>query len=148
MAMQNIKVTVDALVFSNSDGHLQLLLIKRKNDPFKGLWAFPGGFVDDDEELETAALRELHEETGMRLPAIKQLHTFGKVGRDPRFRTVSVVYYTFVHAHDHQVRGGDDAAEAQWVTVKDIHELAFDHFEILEFALQQLKDRLPSTATS
>ena len=126
------------MVFSRSDEHLQILLVQRKNDPFKGQWAIPGGFVNDEEELEAAAIRELHEETGMQLPAMKQLHTFGKVGRDPRFRTVSVTYYAFVDAKGHKVKGGDDAADAQWVNVKDIATLAFDHKEVLELALHEL----------
>ncbi len=142
MLNQNIKVTTDAMVFSKGAEHLQILLVKRKNEPFKGMWAFPGGFVEDDEELETAATRELEEETGMKLPGMTQLHTFGKLGRDSRFRTVSVVYYAFADAKDHKVAGGDDAADAQWVNVKDLTELAFDHMEILEFALQELKNEL------
>ena len=142
MYPQNIKVTVDALVFSNAGASLQLLLVKRKNDPSKGMWAFPGGFVEDNEELETAAIRELEEETDIKLTAMQQLHTFGKVGRDSRGRTVSVVYYAFVHAKDHPPKGGDDAAEAQWVNIKDITALAFDHKEILDFALQKLANEL------
>ena len=127
------------MVFSQGGEHLQLVLVKRKYDPFKGMWALPGGFVNDDEELEAAAIRELEEETGMKLPAIKQLHTFGKVGRDPRGRTVSVTYYAFVNVKDHPVTGGDDAAEARWVNIKDITEMAFDHMDVLEFAMKTLE---------
>src|SRR3954468_12372163 len=100
MLDQNIKVTADAMVFSGSGANLQLLLIKRKNEPFKGMWAFPGGFVEDDEDLEPAAIRELEEETGLKVPALQQLYTFGKPKRDPRGRTVSVVYYTFIERID------------------------------------------------
>ena len=139
---QNIRLTTDALVFSKNGGHLQLLLIERGNEPFKGMWAFPGGFVEDDEDLEPAAIRELHEETGLLLPGLKQLHTFGTPGRDPRGRTVSIVYYALVNAEDHAVKGGDDAAHAQWVNVKDIAAMAFDHKEILDFALQALAEEL------
>ena len=142
MYPQNIKIAADSLVFSKSNGQLQLLLIERGNEPFKGMWAFPGGFVEDDEDLEAAALRELHEETGMELHTMKQLHTFGTPGRDPRGRTVSVVYYAVVDADEHSVKGGDDAAAASWVNVKDITALAFDHKEVLNFALQLLKDEL------
>jgi len=142
MLIQNIKVAADAMVFAKGAEHLQLLLIKRKNDPFKGMWALPGGFVEDDEELEAAAIRELEEETGLKLPAMKQLYTFGKVGRDPRGRTISVTYYGFVNAGEHEVKGNDDAAEARWVNVKDITDMAFDHIEVLEFALQELVDLL------
>ncbi len=142
MYPQNIKLTVDALVFSKKDGHWQLLLIERGNEPFKGLWAFPGGFVEDDEDLEPAAIRELQEETGMLLPAMKQLHTFGTPGRDPRGRTVSVVFYAFADAAHHTVKGADDAAHAEWVNVKDITAMAFDHKQVLDFALQVLQAHL------
>jgi 8-oxo-dGTP diphosphatase len=105
------------------------------------MWALPGGFVEDGEELEAAALRELKEETGMELLAMNQFHTFGKVGRDPRFRTVSVVYYAFVNPAEYSIQGGDDAAEAAWKNIADIHELAFDHKEVLAYALQQLTNK-------
>ena len=138
MFQQNIYVAADALVFCKTGNDLYLLLIKRGNDPFKGMWAFPGGFVDEHEELEAAAIRELHEETGLKVESMTQLHTFGKVGRDSRFRTVSVVYYAFVDQMDTSVNGGDDAAHAEWVNVKDITSLAFDHKECLDLALNQL----------
>ena len=141
MAEQNIKLTTDALVFSKG-AELQLLLIERKNDPGKGMWAFPGGFVENDEELEDCAIRELHEETGLKLDAMKQLTTVGTVGRDSRFRTVSVVYYAFADAASHQVAGGDDAADARWVNVQDIKEMAFDHKAIMDFALSALSEEL------
>ena len=142
MLNQNIKIAADSMIFSKSGDHLQLLLIRRGNDPFKGMWALPGGFVEDDEELEAAAIRELEEETGLKLSAMRQLHSFGKVGRDPRGRTISVTYYAFVNAGENEVKGNDDAAEAKWVNVKDITEMAFDHIEVLEFALQELADQL------
>jgi len=127
------------MVFSRSGEELQLVLVKRKYEPFKGMWAIPGGFVNYDEELDAAVLRELHEETGMVLQSMKQLQTFGKPGRDPRGRTVSITYYAFADAKDHPVKGGDDAAEAHWVNVKDITEMAFDHKEVLEFAMKALE---------
>ena len=136
MLIQNIKLAADAMVFSGSGNELHLLLIKRKNDPYKGMWAIPGGFVEDDEELETAAIRELEEETSLKVPAMTQLHTFGKVGRDSRGRTVTVTYYAFADAAAQTVQGADDAAEAKWVYVKDITELAFDHMEMLDMALR------------
>ncbi len=136
MLQQNILLTVDAVIFSGRGDDLQLLLVKRKNDPCKGMWALPGGFVEDDEELETAAIRQLEEETLLHMPALTQLYTFGTIGRDPRGRTVSVVYYGFTNAADHEVTGSDDAAEAEWIKVKDITDLAFDHKKILEFALK------------
>jgi 8-oxo-dGTP diphosphatase len=142
MYPQNIKITTDAIVFSKTGPHLQILLVKRKNDPFKGLWSFPGGFVEDNEDIEAGAIRELEEETAIKLPTMKQLHTFGKPGRDPRGRTVSVAHYAIVQAKDHAPKGGDDAAEAQWTNVSDITALAFDHKEILDFALRALAEQL------
>jgi len=141
MLNQNIKVAADSMIFCKNEGTLQLLLIKRKNDPGKGMWAFPGGFVEDGEELEAAAIRELQEETGLEMRALKQLHTFATVGRDPRFRSLSVIHYAIVDTPGN-VKGDDDAAEAKWVNVKDITEMAFDHKMILDFALQQLEKEL------
>lgn len=138
MLQQNIKVAADAMVFSKSSGTLQILLVQRKNDPGKGMWAFPGGFVEDDEELEAAAIRELQEETGLVLESMEQIQAFGKVGRDPRFRTISVNFYAFADADAQHVAGSDDAADARWVNVKDIHEMAFDHKEVLDFCLEKL----------
>src|ERR1700744_3430819 len=97
MLRQDIYITVDCLVFSKGEENLQLLLVKRKYEPHAGKWAFPGGFVEEEEELDAAAMRELQEETGMELTAVKQLHTFGKVGRDTRCRTVTVVHYAIVN---------------------------------------------------
>ncbi len=124
------------MVFSGKGDTLQILLVRRKYEPYKGMWAIPGGFVEDDEELEAAAIRELQEETGLVVPAMTQLHTFGKVGRDSRGRTVTVTYYAFSDAATQQVQGGDDAAEAEWVFVKGITELAFDHMEMLDMAMK------------
>ncbi len=142
MYPQNIKLATDSLIFNKSGEHLQILLIERGRDPFKGMWAFPGGYVEDYEDLEAGALRELHEETGLRLNTMTQLYTFGKPGRDPRGRAVSVAYYAVIDGKDREVKGGDDAAAAKWVNVKDITELAFDHLEILGFALQKLQEEL------
>jgi 8-oxo-dGTP diphosphatase len=136
MLIQNIKLAADAMVFSGKGDALQILLVRRKYEPYKGMWAIPGGFVEDDEELEAAAIRELQEETGLIVPAMTQLHTFGKVGRDSRGRTVTVTYYAFADAATQKVQGGDDAAEAEWVYVKDITELAFDHMEMLDMAMK------------
>lgn len=133
--VQNILLAADAMVFSGTGNELQLLLIKRKNEPYKCMWAIPGGFVEDDEELEAAAIRELEEETGVKVPAMEQLYTFGAIGRDPRGRTVTVTYYAIADANKHPALGGDDAAEAHWVYVKDIKELAFDHMQALRMAL-------------
>ncbi len=132
-----IALTVDAIILSKTGNGIKILLIKRKNQPFKDKWAIPGGFADYDEELETAAKRELEEETGVKTPCLNQLYTFGKINRDPRGRTVSVVYYAFVDETGTKIKAGDDAKEAQWFDVGDLPELAFDHEEIIDFALKK-----------
>jgi len=141
MLIQNIKVTVDALLFSRAGLDLQVLLIQRKNEPGIGKWALPGGFVEDDEDLEPAAKRELEEETGLRIPpnTLQQLVTMGTPGRDTRFRTVSVVYYALIDKNDHTVAGNDDAADAQWFDVKELPDIAFDHEDIIMYGLSMLK---------
>ncbi|MES2702844.1 MAG: NUDIX hydrolase [Bacteroidota bacterium] len=142
MINQKIYIGTDSLIFSNTTGKLQIVLVTRKNDPYAGHRAFPGGFLEEEEELEAGALRELQEETGIKLPAVTQLGAFGGVHRDPRFRTITVAHYAIVDANEHTPQGGDDAADAQWVNVEDIDQLAFDHSEILAYALAHLADQL------
>jgi len=135
---QNIYVMVDTVVFAYQEQDLQVLLIERKNEPYRGKWALPGGFVEDDESLEKAALRELQEETGAEVDSITQLHTFGQPGRDPRGRAISVTYFTQVNKKDMQLQAATDAAEARWFSMDTLPELAFDHQEILAKARQAL----------
>ena len=133
-------VTVDAAVFSFFGGKLKLLLIQRKQEPFKGQWALPGGFVGMDEELKDAAARELAEETHLTGVKLEQLHTFGTVGRDPRGRQITVVYTGIAPDDSITVKGGDDAADARWFDLDTPPEnLAFDHKEIINCALLRLK---------
>lgn len=126
-------LTVDALVASD-DG--MVLLIQRKNPPFEGLWALPGGFVDIDEAPEEAVLRELKEETGLENIKLEQFHTYGAIGRDPRHRTVSIVFIGKVsNANEFQPVGNDDAADSKWFPWEDLPDLAFDHKKIVEDVL-------------
>lgn len=137
-------LTVDCVVFGLADGSndLQILLIQRALEPFAGQWALPGGYVEMDEDLETAAARELREETGARVDYLEQLYTFGKPGRDPRGRTVSVAYYGLVRSKDHALQGGSDASRAVWVSVSRARDLAFDHDDIVYTALQRLRGKI------
>ncbi len=139
-------VTVDTIIFTLRDNDLQVLLIKRGHPPFEGMWAIPGGFVGIDESLEEAALRELEEETGIRDVYLEQLYTFGDVDRDSRGRVITVAYFALVPATVIAPRAGDDAAEAHWWSVYDLPPLAFDHTDILAYALQRLRYKLEYTA--
>ena len=127
-------VTVDAAILSMREGTRHVLLIRRGRPPFEGTWALPGGFVEIDEPLETAAARELAEETGLTGLALHQLHTFGDPGRDPRGRSISVVYWGEAPP-DAVATGGDDAAEAGWFPVDKLPALAFDHEKIVKHLL-------------
>ncbi|MBK3519612.1 NUDIX domain-containing protein [Carboxylicivirga marina] len=126
-------VTTDVVLLAD-EIPAKLLLIKRGNEPFKDTWALPGGFVDMDEDLPTAALRELKEETGISGISIKQFKTYGAVNRDPRHRTISVVY-TSVVKNTLSACGMDDAAEAHWFEINELPPLAFDHQLIVDEAL-------------
>lgn len=131
-------VTVDALIFTLCENRWKTLLIKRKHDPFEGMWAIPGGFMDMDETLEAAAKRELEEETALRGIALQQLHTFSTLGRDPRHRTITTVFYGFMPTGAQVAVAGDDAGEAEWFYVDELPTLAFDHEEVLQMAIEKL----------
>jgi 8-oxo-dGTP diphosphatase len=135
-------LTVDCVIFGFRESELKVLLIERAHDPYQGRWALPGGFVDMDEDLETAALRELEEETGVKDLFVEQLFTFGRPERDPRGRVVSVAYYALVNLNDHPVFASSDAARAEWFYVDKLPPLAFDHDEILEVAIQRLRGKI------
>jgi 8-oxo-dGTP diphosphatase len=137
MRTSNIFVTVDAVVFRNQNSSPEILLIRRKNEPFKDSWALPGGFVDDGEDLEDAAIRELEEETSVKINGAEQLRAFGKPGRDPRHHTVSVAFLAFV-AENTTAVAADDAKEIGWFAITDLPALAFDHAEIIAFALTRI----------
>lgn len=141
---QKIKVTVDAIVFgySKADG-VSLLLIQRKYDPFKGSWAIPGGFVLNEESLEEAVERELKEETGVEVNYLEQLYSFGKPGRDPRQRIVSIAYFGLVKASQYQeLKASTDAENAAWFCIDKLPKLAFDHKEILQVAIERLRAKI------
>lgn len=124
-------LTVDIALYKTINNQVFILLIKRGNEPFKESWALPGGFVDMDETLIDAAKRELSEETGITDVNLKQFYTYGDLNRDPRGRTVSVVYYSFVNQDKANAVAGDDAADAYWFSIKNLPLLAFDHKMII-----------------
>ena len=124
-------LTVDAIVYLKEKSLFNVLLIKRDSEPFKDKWALPGGFLEMEELLETACKRELREETGLEVEHMVQFKTFDEIGRDPRHRTVSVVFSVKIPERK-PVKGGDDASDAEWFSVNNLPELAFDHQHILE----------------
>jgi 8-oxo-dGTP diphosphatase len=129
----------DAVIFKLTGGEAKMLLVKRKNEPFKGKWCVPGGFVNLDEELEDASARELKEETGLSGVKLEQMHAFGKVGRDPRGRVITVTFMG-IAGRGQKIKAGDDAAEAKWFDIEKLpRDLAFDHNEVVKIAIGKLK---------
>ncbi len=135
-------VAADAAVFGSFEGKVKLLLVNRKNEPFRGKWALPGGFVNMDEEVEDAVARELEEETGLAGVPLEQIYTFSKCGRDPRGRVFTVTFMGFLTKRRPQVRAGDDAAKASWFDIEKLpKDMAFDHGEVTRFIIRKLKRR-------
>ena len=132
-------MTVDVVAITKQAEQPYVLLIQRKQEPYHGSWALPGGFVDLDESLETAAARELAEETGLEGINLEQLHTYGDPQRDPRGRVISVAYFAFIPAGmSLNLRGGDDSSLARWFPTTELPDLAFDHQKIIGEALSRL----------
>ncbi len=141
-------LTVDVVVFTILDSDLKLLLIRRDLEPYRDSWALPGGFVREDEDLMRAAERELTEETSLPREHVflEQLYTFGAPARDPRERVVSVAHYALVRPELVPLaRAASDAAETRWYSVASELpglELAFDHEQIVELALERIRGKL------
>ena len=136
-------VTVDAVVFGyENPGKISLLLVKRKWPPHQGKWAIPGGYVLEDESLETAVERELSEETGVTISYLEQLYTFGNPGRDPRGRVVTIAYYALVRPGGFELKADTDAEDAAWFDINELPELAFDHSVIIEKAIERLRGKV------
>ena len=131
-------MTADCIVITK-EAEPKVLLIERGDEPFKGCWAFPGGFMNMDETTEQCAVRELEEETGLKVSEVHQIGAYSKVDRDPRGRTVTVAYLAIVDA-PMAVNGQDDAAKAQWFPLTALPELAFDHDEIMRDAVKKYKE--------
>ena len=133
-------VTADCVIFGFDGTTIKVLLIQRGIEPFKGKWAFPGGFMNIDETVEECAKRELEEETGLKNVSVEQFYTFSYVNRDPRERVITVAHYALVKLSE--VKGGDDAASARWFSMDEVPSLAFDHDRILRMAVNRLKERI------
>ena len=133
-------VTTDCVIFGYDGKELKVLLIERGIEPFKGCWAFPGGFLNMDEDALAGARRELKEETGLEDAFIEQFHTFSEPGRDPRGRVITIAHYALVKIQE--VEGGDDASQARWFPIGEVPPLALDHDRILRMAMSRLKEKI------
>jgi 8-oxo-dGTP diphosphatase len=139
-------VTVDVVILTMADGVLQVLLVQRGQEPFRGMWATPGGFKRPDETLDEAARRELSEETGVDVPSLlTQFGAYGDPGRDPRMNVVTVAYLAVLRDVG-EIVAGTDAEHAALVTVSDVLEdrveLAFDHLDVLRDAVERVRVEL------
>jgi 8-oxo-dGTP diphosphatase len=130
-------VTADCVVITK-EAEPKVLLIQRGNPPFKGAWAFPGGFMNMDETTEQCAIRELEEETDLRVSELHQIGAYSKVDRDPRGRTITVAYLAIVDGPV-EVTGQDDAAKAEWFPLSTLPQLAFDHADIIQDTIKRYR---------
>jgi 8-oxo-dGTP diphosphatase len=127
-------ITIDVLISRFHNDIKEILLVMRKNEPFRDKWALPGGFVNNNELLKDAAIRELSEETGLKIQEIEQFHVFDKPGRDPRERTITVVFTGIADEYNSFIKPSSDAKDARWFPLESLPELAFDHGEIVALA--------------
>jgi 8-oxo-dGTP diphosphatase len=132
-------VTVDFVLIGLSNQTASVLLIKRRNVPFKDQWALPGGYVDMDEKIEEAALRELSEETGAQVNNVEFLGFFDAVDRDPRERTVSFTFWATTKIDTQNIEAADDASDARWHLLEKLPHLAFDHADIIKRAISRFE---------
>lgn len=133
-------ITADCVVLAFDGKDIRVLLIERKNNPYAGCWAFPGGFMEIDEAVEESARRELIEETGFPCDCFEQFHVFSKVDRDERERVVTVAFLALL-PYLPEVKAADDAKRAEWHKLSELPALAFDHKEIIEEAQTVLRKR-------
>lgn len=141
-------VTVDIILFTVKESDLKVLLVNRDIEPFKGMWAIPGGFIRMEENLEQAAKRELLEETNVKDVYLEQLYTFGDIRRDPRTRVITVAYFALVNAGKFKLKASTDVKDVKWFSMYELPKLAFDHREILDYALRRLRWKLAYTTVA
>ena len=130
-------VTVDAVLFRGPSLD-EVLLIERRNEPFAGKWALPGGFVNVGEDLGDAAMREIKEETGIECNWLRQVKAYGRAGRDPRGWVITIAFFGIVTHYESHIKAGDDATKVKWYSTDSLPELAFDHKQILFDTLRML----------
>ncbi|KKT86189.1 MAG: NUDIX hydrolase [Candidatus Collierbacteria bacterium GW2011_GWA2_44_99] len=141
-------LAVDVLLFTIDSDHLKILLVRRKDEPFKDSWSLPGGFVKMNESLDEAAVRELEEESGVKNVYLEQLYTFGSPKRDPRTRVISVTYMALVTKSHWSLRASGDVYQAEFFPIADLPKLAFDHQDIFLYGLERLRSKLGYTNIS
>ena len=132
-------VTVDLVIFTVSEEKLKVLLVKRAHEPYKGIWSIPGGFLKAQESLEDAAIRVMKEKTGVKEVYLEQLYTFGRPDRDPRARIITVTYFALIPWQNLVQPASGKVADLDWFPVDQLPELAFDHQEILTYAISRLR---------
>ena len=138
-------VAVDVVLFTIQAGTLKVLLVRRQQAPYRSAWALPGGIVGAEESVDAAALRELQEETNIGNVYLEQLYTFGDTNRDPRGRVLTVAYYALVNQQQLELKARQRVTEADWFPVRRLPELAFDHRQIIEYALERLRNKINYT---
>lgn len=146
--LPKVTMTTDVAIFTIREGALEILLIQRGNPPFQGDWALPGGLLEEDEDLDVCARRELEEETGVTGVEIEPFGAFGRPGRDPRGRFVTVGYYTLVHPDRLSPKAASDAASVRWFPLDALPNLAFDHAEVIAAARKRLRCRFELSASA
>ena len=144
-AAQHVKIAVDNCIFTVLEDRLHLLLIQMTRVPFTGMWALPGGLIQDDESLDAAAVRILYEETGVADVYLEQLYTFGRPDRDPAGRVVSVAYFALIHAAEIVLHTQPKYADVRWWPSANLPPLAYDHDAVAAYARQRLEWKLAYT---
>lgn len=135
-------ITADCLLFAYQKSELEVLLIERGGEPYKGFWAIPGGFMEMNETTESCSRREMLEETGIKVNYLKEVKSYSAVNRDPRERVVTITYCTLEHKNSVTPKAGDDANKAEWFNLKSLPKLAFDHKEMIADSIQVIKEEI------
>ncbi len=138
-------VAVDLVIFTIIEKKLNVLLVKIKYGPFEGKWAVPGGKVKIDETLDHAANRELRDQTGMKNVYLEQLYSFGEINRDPRSRTISVAYFALMDSGSVSLKTTEKYYDIKWAPIESMGKLAYDHTEIVSYALERLRYKIEYT---
>ena len=138
-------VAVDLAIFTVQENDLKVLLVKMKKYPFEKMWAVPGGLIKPNEPLDKAALRELYEKTGIKNVYLEQLYTFGNPKRDPSGRVISVAYFALINTQEIKLKTTKKYSDIKWFSAKNLPVLAYDHREIIDYALLRLRWKLEYT---